>query len=182
MSGTKTSSTPELLDQFGNEPDYSDPSSDDFEALSRDQVPVRSMEQSDLDAICRVDRRITGADRRAYYKRMVDEALKESGVRISVVAEQQGELAGFLMARVGYGEFGQTATDAVIDTIGVDPAYAGQRVGEALMSQLLLNLASLRVEKVRTQVAWSDFRLLGFLEHCGFRPGQRLALTRRLED
>ena len=33
--------------------DYSDPSADDFEALSRDKVEVRSLQASDLDALVR---------------------------------------------------------------------------------------------------------------------------------
>ena len=34
--------TKQLLDQFNTEPDYSDASQDDAEALSRDRIPVRS--------------------------------------------------------------------------------------------------------------------------------------------
>lgn len=182
MSETKLRSTPELVNQFGGEPDFSNPHADDFEALSRDRVPVRSLRQDDLDALVRIDRRITGADREPYYRRKVSEALHESGVRISVVAELDDEVAGFLMARVDYGEFGRAATEAVIDTIGVDPAAHGKGVGRALMSQLLTNLASLRVESVRTEVEWNDFGLLAFLDRCGFKPSQRLAFVRRRRE
>lgn len=179
MSTTTNRTTPEMVNQFAGEPDFSDPNSDDFEALSRDLVPVRSMEREDLESLVRIDRRITGRDRSSYYKRKVSEAIDESGVRVSVVAEMQGEIAGFIMARVDYGEFGRTATDAVIDTVGVDPAYARKGVGRALISQLLTNLDALRVEQVRTEVEWNDFDLLGFLDNVGFKPSQRLAFVRR---
>ncbi len=99
--------TKQLLDQFNNEPDYSDVSQDDAEALSRDRIPVRSLTAADFDAVVRIDRRSTGHDRSAYYRRKFDEALGESGVRVSVVAEQDGMVAGFLMARVDFGEFGR---------------------------------------------------------------------------
>ena len=117
--------TKQLLDQFNTEPDYSDASQDDAEALSRDRIPVRSLTAADFDAVVRIDRRTTGHDRSAYYRRKFDEALGESGVRVSVVAEQDGMVAGFLMARVDFGEFGRAATAAVIDTIGVDAAASG---------------------------------------------------------
>ncbi len=174
------STTPERLARFTGEPDYSDPSGDDFEALARDRVPVRSMRAEDLAAIVAIDRRITGRARPAYFERKLAEVLEESGVRVSLVAERGGELLGFVMARVDYGEFGRAATTAVIDTIGVDPAARGQQVGRALISQLLANLASLRVEVVRTQLRWDDLALLGFLAGCGFRPAQHLALRRKL--
>ena len=119
---TTNRTTPEMVNQFVGEPNYSDPNADDFEALSRDRIPVRSLLKEDLEGLIRIDRRITGRDRSSYYKRKVSEAIEESGVRVSVVAEMQGEIAGFIMARVDYGEFGRTATDAVVDTLGVDPA------------------------------------------------------------
>ncbi len=163
-----------------HETDYSDPSGDDALSLARDRIPVRSMAAADLPALIRIDRKLTGRDRTQYFERKLAEALEESGVRVSLVAELDGLPAGFVMARVDYGEFGQAEPEAVIDTIGVDPGHLHERVAEALMSQLLANLAGLRVERVRTQVAWNAYDLLGFLEYCGFRPSQRLSLSRKV--
>lgn len=160
--------------------DYSDPSGDDFDALSRDRVPIRSMRAEDLPAIVAVDRRITGGDRDAYYRRKMAEALDESGIRISLVAERGGAMLGFVMARVDYGEFGETAAEAVIDTIGVDPAYGHHQVGSALLSQLLANLATLHVERVRTEVEWDSFGLIAFLARRGFTPSPRLSFARMI--
>lgn len=162
------------------EVDLSDPSGDDFAALSRDRIPVRSLTEADSPFIVAVDRKVSGRDRSAYYKRKIAEVTKESGVRVSLVAEIDGQFAGFVMARTEFGEFGRTQPTAVLDTIGVDPAYARHSVGRALMSQLLTNLASLGVEKVQTQLAWNSFSLMGFLNRCGFTPSQRLIFQRRL--
>ncbi len=180
MSSRPHPTTKQLLDQFSTEPDYSDPSPDEFEALSRDKIPVRSLAAGDLHAVVRIDRHGTGTDRIDYYRRKFDEALGDSGVRVSLVAEQDGMVVGFIMARVDYGEFGRAATSAVIDTIGVDPGMTGREVGRALISQLLANLSSLRVESVRTEIEWNHFSLARFLERCGFYPGQKLALSRTL--
>ena len=51
------------------------------------------------------------------------------------------------------GEFGKVDKAAVLDTIGVHPGFAGSGVGHALLSQLFLNLATLQVEAVLTQVS-----------------------------
>jgi ribosomal protein S18 acetylase RimI-like enzyme len=160
--------------------DFSAPTRDDPDSLARDRIPVRSLAESDLPAIITIDRKITGRDRTAYYRRKLAEMLTESGVRVSLVAELDGLSVGFLMARVDYGEFGRTDPTAVIDTIGVSPDFAQRGVGQALLGQLLLNLASLRVERVKTRVAWDDLALLGFLRRQGFTPAQRLSFTRRV--
>ncbi|ARJ68096.1 GCN5 family acetyltransferase [Magnetospirillum sp. ME-1] len=163
-----------------DEVDLSDPSGDDYAALSRDRIPVRSLTEADYPFIVSVDRKVSRRDRSAYYKRKIAEVTKESGVRVSLVAEIDGQFAGFVMARTEFGEFGRAQSTAVLDTIGVDPAYARHSVGRALMSQLLTNLASLGVEKVQTQLAWDSFSLMGFLNRCGFKPSQRLIFQRRL--
>jgi ribosomal protein S18 acetylase RimI-like enzyme len=160
--------------------DHSSPSSDDFEALARDLVPIRSIAPHDLDAIVRIDQRITGRSRRPYFERKLAEAIEESAVRVSLVAEIDGTVAGFVMARVDFGEFGQIEAGAVMDTIGVDPSYERRGVATALLSQLMANLSALRVERVRTEVDWNDFALLGFLDRLGFRPQRRLALRRSI--
>jgi ribosomal protein S18 acetylase RimI-like enzyme len=159
-------------------PDYSDPNGDDFEALSRDQMPIRSMAPADLEALIRIDRKLTGRDRRAYFTAKLREVMGESGIRVSLVAEVDGRPAGFIMARVDYGEFGRAEPAAVIDTIGVDPGLAHHGIGRALLSQLLLNLYNIRVETVRSTVLWDSFDLLGFLQEAGFAPAQQLVLTK----
>ncbi len=161
-----------------HEIDYSRPLEEDFTPLSRDRIPVRSLEEADLARLIAIDRRLTGRERSAYYRRRVAESLNESGVRVSLVADFDGHVVGFIMARVDFGEFGRIDPEAVIDTIGVDPDYAHRKVGSALVSQLLENLAGLRVERVRTEVDWNSVDLLGFLERCGFSPSQRLVFRR----
>lgn len=84
------------------------------------------------------------------------------------------------MARVDFGEFGQVETSAVIDTIGVHPAFGGSGIGHALLSQLLLNLSTLQVEAVLVQLSQENFTLQRFLHARGFVQSQRLVLTREI--
>jgi len=68
-----------------------------------------------------------------------------------------------------------------MDAIGVAPAQRGQGVGHALMRQLQLNLGALRIDAIRTEVAWDDVELLAFLRQEGFEPSGRICLERRLD-
>jgi predicted N-acetyltransferase YhbS len=167
--------------RFSAEIDYSAPKANDFEALARDRADVRSLERADLHDIVRIDRRIMGRDRSAYIGRVVDEALLDSAIRVSLAAHQDGSVTGFIMASVDFGDFGRTEPLAVIDTVGVDPGYTGAGIGTALLSQLFVNLEALRVERVATVVARDDFGLLGFFYRAGFAPSQRLGFVKRLD-
>jgi GNAT superfamily N-acetyltransferase len=128
-----------------------------------------------------IDRRITGRDRSTYFKRKLEEALFESDVRVSLVAERDGGPVGFIMARVDFGEFGRVEPTAVMDTIGVDLEYRNQGIGRALLSQLLINLATLRVERIRTEIDWHDRHLLAFLDRCGFHPSPQLCFENAID-
>ena len=139
------------------------------------------MTADDLDAIVRIDAKLTGRDRRDYYEAKLKEMMEETGVRVSLVAEDDSRPIGYIMARVDYGEFGRAEQTAVIDTIGVEPGSGSQGVGTALLSQLIANLDALHVETMRTTVTWTNFSLLNFLSRAGFTPAQQLVLSLPVE-
>jgi ribosomal protein S18 acetylase RimI-like enzyme len=165
---------------LARELDYSGAAANDFEALARDRADVRVLVRDDLADMCRIDRRITGQDRRDYIERLVDEALADSAVRVSLTARVDGFVAGFVTAHTDFGDFGRSEPAAVLDTIGVDPDYAHHGVGAALVSQLFVNFEGLRIERVETVVGRENFALLGFLYALGFQPGERLGFVKRL--
>lgn len=153
---------------------YAGPGAPDFGPLSRDRVPVRAMREEDFSAIIAIDRQTAGRDRSGYLWCKLMESVRESDVRVSLVVERDERPVGFLMARVDLGSFGRVEPTATIDTIGVDVGYRQQGIGRALLSQLLVNLGTLRVERIRTEVDWNDHNLLRFLGRCGFHSSQQL--------
>jgi ribosomal protein S18 acetylase RimI-like enzyme len=144
--------------------------------LEQERVLVRNLRPRDLEAVIALDAKITGRRREEYFKVKLAEALADTGIRISLAAEVDGAFAGCLLARVYYGEFGATERVAVLDTLGVHPAFSGKGVGRALLRQLRANLLSLGVEHLRTEVDWGQQQLLGFFHGLGFRPAPRLCL------
>jgi len=149
-------------------------------STSLDHVVVRDLNLADLDRIVRIDALEVGRSRREYYVKKLGEAVTESGIRISLAAEVDGELAGFILGRLYYGEFGLPEPAAIIDSIGVDPLYRGRQIGRALLAQLETNLRGLGIESIQTQVAWNHFGLLRFLAADGFEPAPVLCLQKRL--
>jgi len=178
--GAQQDASPQAIegDTPGLEINYGTAAANDFEKLARDCADVRSMKPQDLQAIARIDRTITGHERSAYIQGQLAEAMNDSAIRVSLTARLDDTIVGYLMARADIGDYGRTEPAAVIDTLGVDPAYAQRGVGRALLSQLFANLGALRVERVETITAPRDQVLLGFLLDAGFKPAQRLAFMR----
>ena len=148
--------------------------------LQTDDVLVRLLREGDLDAIIRVDRASMGRPRQEYFRSKLDQALSAGQVQSSLVAEIDGHVVGFVLATIYYGEFGRAEPVAVVESLGVDPDYRGQHVGQALMRQLVMNLRGLRVERIETQVTWKQTDVLEFLSAQGFKPAPRICLEMEL--
>lgn len=147
-----------------------------------EHVTVRNLRPADLDAVVRVDGRVTGHARPEYFQKKLEEALRDTGIRISLAAETEGCFAGFLLGRLYYGEFGRPEPVAIVDTIGVDPDFRGRKVGTALFDQLERNVRAMGIERIQTQVDWKYQDLIGFLGRSGFRPAPALCLEKPLAD
>lgn len=139
-------------------------------------VVVRSLTRADLAALVRIDRQITGRSREVWYEGKLERALAASDVRISLGAEQEGMLVGAMLGSLHYGEFGLPEPLAVLDTVLVDRAFSGRGIATALFEQLVKNLRALRIERLRTEVAWDDHELVAFFKKKGFAPIPRLVL------
>lgn len=146
-----------------------------------DEITVRALQEGDLAAIVRIDARQTGRERPEYFKLKLANALRDTGIRLALAAEQDGRVVGFLLGHVYYGDYGQPESVATLDAIGVQPELARAGVGTALWRQFAHNVKGLRVDRVDTQVDWAHGDLIAFLRHAGFRPSSRICLERPLD-
>jgi ribosomal protein S18 acetylase RimI-like enzyme len=162
------------------EVNYGTAAANDFDALARGRVDVRALGRGDLEDIIRIDSRVAGRRREAYIRDVLQEAMSDAGVRLSLVARVDGIASGFVTARADFGDAGRVQPVAVLDTIGVDPDYAHRGVGHALLSQLFANLHALGVDRVETVVARENFGLLGFFYDVSFEQSRRLAFDKRV--
>ncbi len=112
--------------------------------LDTDSILVRLMSEHDLEAVVAIDAAGSGRRRPRYFELMLERAVKQAALQVSLAAEVDGRVAGFVIASLYYGEYGVSEPTASLHAIGVAPANRGQRVGKALMRQLRLNLSALR--------------------------------------
>lgn len=142
---------------------------------------IRPVEMTDLDAIVAIDEKLTGQTRKDYWRTRLDIA----GLRppwMSSVAESDGRAVGFLFGWVGESEFGIAGPTGWIDLIGVDPAYRGRGVGQALVDRFVSGGRELRaIEKVATLIDLDQADVREFFVRLGFRHGPMVQLERRMD-
>ena len=142
---------------------------------------VRQLRPQDLEAVIALDAKTVGRRREEYFKLKLKQALSDTGIQMSLGAELDGIFAGFLLARVYYGEFGAPEPVAVLDTMGVHPDFRGRGVASDLIDQLRTNLLGLGIRTLQTEVSWQNPPLLAFFQHEGFQPAPRFCLDLDLE-
>jgi GNAT superfamily N-acetyltransferase len=153
----------------------------DSESPARDQVLVRNLRPEDHDAVVAIDAKLVGRRRDEFFRIKMKQAFADTGIAVSLAAEIDRMLVGFLLARVYYGEFGVSEPVAVLDVLGVPHEFRGRGVGAGLIDQLRTNLLGLGIRTLQTEVAWDSFDLLAFFKNQGFQPAPRFCLDLDLE-
>ena len=149
-------------------------------SLSTPSVAVRSLTELDLDGIARIAEKTRGRyephlweDRVTYYLRRAPEG--------SVVAEVDGEVAGFMLGDIRQGEFGIEEKSGWIEVLGVDPDSAGRGIGRALAEEMLARYRKAGVKTVRTMVDRSMPEVEAFFTRLGFEPDSLRPFSKKLD-
>jgi ribosomal protein S18 acetylase RimI-like enzyme len=140
-------------------------------------VTIRSIAQRDLESVVRLDALHTGEPKPAYWKQVFRDFLKKQPerVRVGLIAEQQGALAGFVLAEVRGFEFGSEPCGWVLE-IGVDPTLARRQIATELLAEASRRLRASGITTVRTMVRRNDVPVLTFFRTNGFAGGPYVQL------
>jgi len=144
-------------------------------------VTIRLMKPEDYNAVLEIDRKALKVSRPEYYTFKFERLVQSKDyVPISLVAEEDGKVVGFIMGELYRGEYGIDEEKASLHTIGVDPGYRRRGVGNQLMTEFMDHLKSLGVQKLNTLVSWDDPDLIRFFSANQFRPSKIINLDRSL--
>lgn len=156
------------------------------------ELKIRTLTESDLDAIVEIDRKILGKSRRDHWRRKIGYA--DIYPRPALVAEIDEKVVGFILGYVSGWEFGVPDTVGWIDTLGIDPEYQNRGIGQTLFKSLIENFKRTGKEEkpeaeeskiegvnvVYTLVRWDDWNLLRFFHKMGFRKGEMISLELKI--
>lgn len=144
-------------------------------------ISIRLMEAADFDPVVEIDEKIIKSSRREYYELKFEKFFKSKDyLPISLVAEEKGKLIGFVMGEIYMGEYGIFQEEASLDTIGVDPEYQHQGIGELLMNEFIDHLRGIGIQKINTLVNWNDSELIHFFSSNQFSPSKTINLERKI--
>lgn len=143
--------------------------------FSLENMKIRPLIKEDLKDIVEIDEKVLGENRKSYWERKL-ELMNRTASQISLVAEMEGRVIGFVLGDISGWEFGVPETIGWIDTIGVEPAYQKKGVATALARELVQNLKNLGVKTIYTLVSWNDWDLLQFFHAMGFSRGDMINL------
>jgi ribosomal protein S18 acetylase RimI-like enzyme len=150
--------------------------------MNESSISIRLMQADDFDAVVKIDGRVLNAPRPEYYQLKFEKLFgSRDYLPTSLVAEKEdGTVVGFVMGELYMGEYGIFQEEARLDTIGVDPDYQNQGIGEQLINEFMDHLRHIGVKKVNTLVDWNDSKLIQFFSANQFSPSKTINLERRL--
>jgi ribosomal protein S18 acetylase RimI-like enzyme len=150
--------------------------------MNESAINIRLMKADDFDAVVAIDGKVLNAPRPEYYEMKFERLFKSRDyLPVSLVAEvADGTVVGFVMGELYLGQYGIFQEEATLDTIGVDPSYQHQGIGEQLINEFVDHLKKLRVQKINTLVDWNDSKLIHFFSANQFSPSKTINLERRL--
>ena len=146
---------------------------------SLENVKIRTLKREDLDAIVKIDERVLGENRRNYWERKLG-LMNDKSSQISLVAEMEGGVVGFVLGDISGWEFGVPETVGWIDTVGIDPDYQKKGLATGLAHELIKNLKALGMKTIYTLVSWNDWDLLQFFHAMGFKRGDMINLELKI--
>jgi predicted N-acetyltransferase YhbS len=140
---------------------------------------IRRLERRDANDISRIQKAITKESGAVNYQKIVkEEATKED--RVSLVAELDGRVVGFMIAYILYGAFGLEKS-AWIGLFGVDPKYMGQGIGRSMAKEVLDEFRHINIKTIFTSVQWDSTDLLSFFKSLGFDRSNFINLEKILD-
>jgi ribosomal protein S18 acetylase RimI-like enzyme len=149
--------------------------------MKESTIKIRLMKAEDFDAVVGIDGKVLKTSRPEYYEMKFEKLFKSKDyLPVSLVAEEDGKVVGFVMGEIYMGEYGIFQEEATLDTIGVDPDYQHKGIGEQLINEFMDHLRKVGVQKINTLVAWNDSKLIHFFSANQFGPSKTINLERNL--
>ncbi len=133
-------------------------------AIDRNAVKIRRMVYSDIQPILAI-----------WWNDIPEQGKKRVASQLggpldfSFIAELEGHLVGFILARLAYLGLPMTGV-AVIHTIAINPGYEGQGIGTLLVDRLESLCTTEGIEAMRALIPQHNTKLMKYVDELGFHP------------
>lgn len=139
---------------------------------------IRRLTARDIEAILKIDEKITGRPHEAYWESKIAEYIARDPAAC-LVAEADGKVVGFILGDIRGWEF-NIPRSGWLEIMGVDPEYQGKGAGRKLAEALFEHFRESGVQTVHTMISWNDPHLVDYFRSLGFSRGEFVHLQKPL--
>jgi GNAT superfamily N-acetyltransferase len=149
-------------------------------------VKIRPLSLDNIKDIVRIEKRIEGKlgiineERMEYLKEATRYNIERSDPMMSLGAELDGNIVGFIIGEIRIWEFGIGERTGWIRILGVDPDFQRRGIGRKLGEALLEHFERRGIKRVRTMAEWYTGDLISFFKSLGFNMLNMIPLEKEL--
>ena len=143
-----------------------------------ENIRIRELEASDTDDIADIYASIVRKPVDPDFKALIEKHARTEN-DICFVAELDGRVIGFMISYILTFGFG-IEKSAWIATLGVDPEFMGQGIGDRLAREIFKLYKRMGISRVYTSVRWDSTDLLSFFKTLGFDRSKFINLKKEL--
>lgn len=147
---------------------------------------VKPLTKDDISDILRIEERIEdelgikNKERIEYLEETAIYNIEHGDPMLSIGAEVDGNLVGFMIGELRLWEFGRGEKTGWIRILGVDPEFRGRGIGRKLAETLLEHFKRRGIKRVRTMVDWYAGELISYFRSLGFDMMNMVPLEKEL--
>ncbi len=142
-------------------------------------VKIREITLQDAAAIQLIRKAISEEDGSVDFEKLIERQISESGGKLSLVAEINKRVVGYMISTTLYAGFG-IKKSAWIMAIGVLPEYMGQGIGLSLARKICDIYKEKGIKNIYSSVLWDSTDVLSFFKKLGFERSEFINLKKRL--
>ncbi len=149
-------------------------------------VKIRPLSLDNIKDIVRIEKRIEGKlgiineERMEYLKEATRYNIERSDPMMSLGAELDENIVGFIIGEIRIWEFGIGEKTGWIRILGVDPDFQRSGIGRKLGKALLEHFERRGIKRVRTMAEWYTGDLISFFKSLGFNMLNMIPLEKEL--
>ncbi len=143
------------------------------------EVKIRRITLKDTEAVQRITRAISGSTSEIDFDKVINHNYGKDESKISIAAEINGRVAGFMISNILYAGFGLDRS-AWIVSLGVDPDFMGQGIGKKMAAKIFEIYREKGIKHIYSSVMWDSIDLLSFFKTLGFERSSFINLRKKI--